>query len=174
MHIWHCMLCVLSALSVVQVELWCLTTAVVPDVTTFTYDESSGYYHDALTGYYYDSGTQVLYSRHMMVWWKTGYRKTSTIIRTFFTIKLLWKLGVRIIHRSSYFTSLFQIETIVENETVTLLPCLEDHSRRSVCVRPRLIFVVCCSPPIIWTKPTPPSCLLLCPPQLVRLTHVQF
>jgi len=31
----------------------------------------------------------------------------------------------------------------------------------------------CCSPPIIWTKPLPP-CLLLCPLQLVRLTHVQL
>jgi len=30
-------------------------------VTTFTYDESSGYYYDAVTGYYYDAGTQVLY-----------------------------------------------------------------------------------------------------------------
>jgi len=42
---------------------WCLSdvwlTAVVPDVTTFTYDESSGYYYDTVTGYYYDANTQV-------------------------------------------------------------------------------------------------------------------
>jgi len=31
------------------------------------------------------------------------YRKTSNIIRTFFTIKKPEKSGVRIIHRSSYF-----------------------------------------------------------------------
>ena len=40
-----------------------------------------------------------------------------------------------------------------------------------VCVRPHLIYAACCSRPIIWTKlPPPPLCLLLCPPQLVRLT----
>jgi len=37
-------------------------TAVVPDVTTFSYDESSGYYYDSVTGYYYDASTQVLTS----------------------------------------------------------------------------------------------------------------
>ena len=82
------------------------------------------------------------------------------------TIKLLWKSWVRIIHRSSCFVSLFQIETIIENETATLMPCLEDHPRMLVCIRPRLIFAACCSPPIIWTKPLLP-CLLLSSPQLV-------
>jgi len=38
---------------------WHWLAAAGPDVTTFTYDESSGYYYDAVTGYYYDAGTQV-------------------------------------------------------------------------------------------------------------------
>lgn len=52
-----------SKLSFAELEscnVW--LTAVVPDVTTFTYDESSGYYYDSITGYYYDAGTQVLSS----------------------------------------------------------------------------------------------------------------
>jgi len=47
-------------------DIW--LTAVVPAVTTFTYDESSGYYYDSVTGYYYDAGTQVLTSCSSVRW----------------------------------------------------------------------------------------------------------
>ena len=30
-----------------------------PDVSTYTYDETSGYYYDALTTFYYDANSQV-------------------------------------------------------------------------------------------------------------------
>ena len=48
------------------------------------------------------------------------YRKTSNIIRTFFTIKLLWKSGCVLYIGLDIFCSLFQIETIVKNETAAL------------------------------------------------------
>jgi len=47
-----------------------------------------------------------------------SYRKTSNIIRTFLTIKLPGKSGMRIIHRF-FFVGLFQIEQSLK--TVQLL-----------------------------------------------------
>jgi len=71
---------------------------------------------------------------------------------------------------SHYFVSYFRLKRLmVENETATLTPCLEDHPRRpggrppAFVLRHRLL------------QPThrlnQPPCLLLCPSQLVRLTH---
>uniref|UniRef100_A0A671US86 RNA binding motif protein 10 n=1 Tax=Sparus aurata TaxID=8175 RepID=A0A671US86_SPAAU len=36
----------------------------VPDVSTYSYDESSGYYYDPLTGLYYDPNSQYYYNPH--------------------------------------------------------------------------------------------------------------
>jgi RNA-binding protein 5/10 len=36
--------------------------ATPPDISTFTYDETSGYYYDSTTGYYYDANSQYFYN----------------------------------------------------------------------------------------------------------------
>jgi len=87
--------------------------------------------------------------------WKI-YPKTSNITH-FITIKLLWKSGVHMIHRSSYFVSLFQIKTIIRNKIATLMPFLKDPRGRPVCVHPCLCFADGCRP-IIWTQLPLPQC----------------
>ena len=43
----------------------------MPDVSTYTYEETSGYYYDAVTGLYYDAKSQYYYnstSNEYMYW----------------------------------------------------------------------------------------------------------
>uniref|UniRef100_A0A8C2DKN2 RNA binding motif protein 10 n=1 Tax=Cyprinus carpio TaxID=7962 RepID=A0A8C2DKN2_CYPCA len=47
-----------------EVQLYFLSPAADPDVSTYQYDESSGYYYDSLTGLYYDPNSQYYFNPH--------------------------------------------------------------------------------------------------------------
>ena len=97
----------------------------VPDVTTFAYDESSGYYYDSVTGYYYDAGTQVVTSCSSAICTVCKVQRSDIdflpcqIVHTFWkscffsSFSCSWRLW------SVDFNSLYNLKTVSHRHKVT-------------------------------------------------------
>ena len=62
----------------------------VPDVSTYTYEETSGYYYDTVTGLYYDAKSQYYFNSatNEYVYWSAG-EITSSIPTTSLCLGIL-------------------------------------------------------------------------------------